>query len=260
MSTDTQTSPPALPKYSRYRSVRQAAAIQSAPSSSSPENESQPQNVALKKSMSRYRRSREQSNSHKLSGAPPTPMIPQQYPPPIEATRNGNDVQAQHVSQEQYTQPKPQPTEYPRRGRQDHDNNRHDSKDMRQEDIQQYNKHTHRMEEEDALQMLEEQKRKDLERLDAELAAAVTTKRASMGPLSPRNTSPAKEKFTLFSRKRAGSRASPPKTPVVDAPVIVKSNESSLPIGAAPGADAPMSAVNAGERVRNTKIICLYGY
>jgi hypothetical protein len=60
-----------------------------------------------------------------------------------------------------------------------------------------------RLAEEENARLLEEQKRKDLERLQAELDAAP--------PASLPVTSP-KEKFTFFSRKRAASKASPPRS------------------------------------------------
>ena len=121
-----------------------------------------------------------------------------------------------------------------------------------------------RLAEEENEKRLAEQKRKDLERLEAELAAAV--------PDVPRVTSPGKEKFSFFSRKRASTKATPPNTAGSgsgNAPMSKtrsndpprgsnepqqESNEPPRGIeqgggGIVPGIDAPISAVNAGERV-----------
>lgn len=129
-----------------------------------------------------------------------------------------------------------------------------------------------------AEELLAEQKRKDLERLEAELDAA--------SPGLARVTSP-REKFGFFSRKRAASKITPPSTVASgsrktseeprmrsqDAPPrdIEQGGGGSAPGstseprmrsqdappqaieqgggGVVPGTDAPMSAVNAGERV-----------
>jgi hypothetical protein len=100
---------------------------------------------------------------------------------------------------------------------------------------------------EDVAARLAEQKRKDLERLQAELDAAVPT-----SPTSPR------EKLRFFSRKRAQTKTSPPPTvkrePESAMLTKMKSNEAPRGIeqgggGIVPQLDAPMSASNAGERV-----------
>jgi hypothetical protein len=120
-----------------------------------------------------------------------------------------------------------------------------------------------------AKEMLAEQKRKDLERLEAELDAA--------SPALARVRSP-REKFGFFTRKRAATKVTPPSTtasvsrssgepqtksqgplsggnaaPISDARKI---SQDAPPRaieqgggGVVPGIDAPMSAVNAGERV-----------
>jgi len=106
-----------------------------------------------------------------------------------------------------------------------------------------------RLAEEENAKLLEEQKRKDLERLQAELDAAT--------PAPVPLASPAKEKFGFFSRKRAGTKASPPRSSESSSGPSLsqrKSNELSRRIeqgggGIVPQTDAPISASNAGERV-----------
>jgi len=125
--------------------------------------------------------------------------------------------------------------------------------------------------EEEKANALAEQKRKDLERLEAELDAAPPLSRVA----SPR------EKFAFFSRKRSGTKVTPPTTAGsgnnsvsrirtnsnpprgINEPVTRASNDTPTrksierPAraieqgggGIVPGIDAPMSAVNAGERV-----------
>jgi hypothetical protein len=104
--------------------------------------------------------------------------------------------------------------------------------------------------EEDSAKRLAEQKRKDLERLQAELDAAVPT--SPPPPTSPR------EKLRFFSRKRAQTRTSPPSIVKRDSESTslsttkTKSNELPRGIeqgGGGPQIDAPISASNAGERV-----------
>lgn len=139
-----------------------------------------------------------------------------------------------------------------------------------------------RLKEEETARVLAEQKRKDLERLEATLAAA--------GPRSPGITSP-REKFSFFSRKRAVSKvpprtsgsgsasgesairtrsieppspkkekvrtrnSSPPSRRVVKDPIIPAQKLAPEQMiqegggGIVPQTDAPISASNAGERV-----------
>jgi hypothetical protein len=139
-----------------------------------------------------------------------------------------------------------------------------------------------RLQDEETARLLAEQKRKDLERLEATLDAA--------GPRTPSLTSP-KEKFNFFSRKRAASKAAPPRTSgsgsgsglsatrtrSIEVPAsneMKKPRNSSPPSrrvvrepyklsqplapdqmiqegggGIVPQIDAPISASNAGERV-----------
>jgi hypothetical protein len=120
-----------------------------------------------------------------------------------------------------------------------------------------------RRKEDEAARILAEQKRKDLERLEAELDAAA--------PIAPRVTSLGREKFSFFSRKRAATRSAQPRNSESgsgsaansmsrprsnEAPRTTRprSNEAPRAIlegggGVVPQTDAPISASNAGERV-----------
>lgn len=140
-----------------------------------------------------------------------------------------------------------------------------------------------RLKEEETVRLLAEQKQKDLERLEATLAAA--------GPRSPNVTSP-REKFSFFSRKRAVSKvpprtsgsgsasgesairtrsieppspkkekvrarnSSPPSRRVVKDPIMPSQKLAPEQMiqegggGIVPQTDAPISASNAGERVK----------
>ena len=109
-----------------------------------------------------------------------------------------------------------------------------------------------RRKEDEAARILAEQKRKDLERLEAELDAAA--------PIAPRVTSPGREKFSFFSRKRAATRSAQPRTSEsgsgswtnsmsrTEAPRAILEGGG----GIVPQTDAPISASNAGERVSLT--------
>ncbi|KAL2062740.1 hypothetical protein VTL71DRAFT_5812 [Oculimacula yallundae] len=116
-----------------------------------------------------------------------------------------------------------------------------------------------RMADEEPEKLLAEQKRKDLERLEAELAAAP--------PPSVPVVSPKREKFSFFSRKRAPTRTTPPTTAgsgsgshsISMSMSKTRSNEPSRSTdisrgiaqgggGIVPQTDAPISASNAGER------------
>ena len=120
-------------------------------------------------------------------------------------------------------------------------------------------------EEEQVAKILAEQKRKDLERLEMELAAATAGPSPSIRS-SPTTDKAGMDKFGLFARKRPISKAPSPKLsgserasesnnerPSQDASKV-KSSDVPRNIlqgggGAVPGTDAPRSAVNAGERV-----------
>jgi multidrug efflux pump subunit AcrA (membrane-fusion protein) len=108
--------------------------------------------------------------------------------------------------------------------------------------------------EEEAANLLAEQKRKDLERLQAELDAAALI---SPPPPPPPTTSP-RDKLRFFGRKRAETKTSPPATAERESTSVslstTRSNEPPQGIeqgggGIVPQIDAPISASNAGERV-----------
>ena len=98
--------------------------------------------------------------------------------------------------------------------------------------------------------LLQEQKRKDLERLEAELDAAAPA-------VSLPVTTPLKDKFAFFSKKVTATNVSPPRTSGSSGRVQLartRSNEPPRGIeqgggGIVPQTDAPISASNAGERV-----------
>jgi len=119
-----------------------------------------------------------------------------------------------------------------------------------------------RMAEEEPERLLAEQKRKDLERLQAELDAAPP-------PLPAPVAGPKREKFAFFSRKRAATKTTPPTTSGsgsgTNSMSKSRSNEpprstevprsTDIPRGIEQGGggifpqtDAPISASNAGER------------
>lgn len=106
-------------------------------------------------------------------------------------------------------------------------------------------------EEEEAHRILAEQKRKDLERLEITLAAAV----AAPGPLSPAPVSGGSGgKFKIFGRKKSAAKVTPPGSGSKEEAKVEKRSPSDEMSGrmveaAMVGLDAPVSAVNAGERV-----------
>lgn len=92
----------------------------------------------------------------------------------------------------------------------------------------------------EAIEILAEQKRKDLERLERVLDAAITKSSKANSP---------KERFALFGRRRRESKStSRPVEVFPDASANLGVNEYTV-TGDLPGADAPKSAINAGERV-----------
>jgi hypothetical protein len=265
MSHDAEAeSTAAQPKYTRYRSVRRAAADESAA------KEQAAASVAAReqkgdgpvRSMSRYRRPRAVSKVEQDTNVTSVPAIPAlplgQLNQAVSRSATRRVAEPTLASQAQTTQFAP-----PR--------NVSEGEWTAGREIEDQRAFAKTVEEK-----LAEQKRKDLERLEATLDAAI------QGPAVPRVASPAKEKFGFFSKKRAQTKSTPPAAPTsaptsAHAPAAApaaapssasiarsggsnemprRSNEPPLPrpVGQGgavivPGTDAPISAVNAGERV-----------
>ncbi|KAH6703249.1 hypothetical protein BKA61DRAFT_194907 [Leptodontidium sp. MPI-SDFR-AT-0119] len=281
MSDDKEpasTSTP-LPKYSRYR--RQTI---------KPEPEPQPVPVqkpdndfSRSKSMSRYRRSVVPAKAAQIadSSNPPVPTLPRAQNTIGAEGRNVirrvtepvNNVQAEERNGENSgrSQGRYRETEEERMRRKVKEFQEREEQQRRvqqakaeQERLRQQRREEEelqRMAEEEPERLLAEQKRKDLERLQAELDAAPP-------PLMP-VVSPKKEKFGFFSRKRAATKTTPPTTSGsgsgTNSMSKSRSNEpprstevprsTDIPRGIeqggggiVPQTDAPISASNAGER------------
>ena len=265
----------------RYKSVQQAVG---ATSQTSPEKKDGP-NVS--RSMSRYRRPR---NPNPVQNPPlPAGRIPQAHAQgsptkPGESVRRVTDpVSSTQIPQKQQlptrhdtvagtrTPARPRETEaessqrIAREIREQEEQYRRAQKEQEAQELRRIDsmaEQARRVEAEKA-RLLAEQKRKDLERLEAELEAAA----------SARAVSPGKEKLGFFSRRRAATKSStptksaPPSPPESRNPSTSISrlqSHTSLPSsskesqfkgieqgggGIVPGIDAPMSASNAGERV-----------
>ncbi|RDL40944.1 uncharacterized protein BP5553_00923 [Venustampulla echinocandica] len=304
MSGEKDESPASAPaKYSRYRSVRHAS-VKSPQSEPSPQKQDDDaSSLGRTKSMSRYRRSR--VGTQTSEPAPPMPPMPPpalggystlQTPGARPTRRVTEPALSSHrqyptspnVETIPQLQGRPRETEEERSRRKLRDLREQDvliEEQRRQADeqlrIAQHRKaqadEQARLMEEETARLLDEQKRKDLERLDAELAAAV--------PQTPKVTSP-REKFGFFSRKRAVTKTSgsgsgsganslsrgiespPPRSvekaaarpetglspprrlepvatePKLEHPKMIEQGGG----GIVPQTDAPISASNAGER------------
>jgi len=262
-------SPHAPVKYSRYRSVRQQAEVSKSPQ---PVPEQKKQNAPVSRSMSRYRPPRsvipknDQSTSpQSLPLIPALPRVPDLRTPTRRATEplsspqriQGSDrIGARQSSRQRETEGE----RLQRKAREIQDQ----EEQRQKEEQQKLDAKAEQVRQAEAL--LAEQKRKDLERLEAELDAAV--------PGLARVVSP-RDKFGFFTRKKAATKVTPPSTasgtrsseepPRIgplqggNAPPRSEPRQSSQeapkrgiePGGGVvvPGTDAPMSAVNAGERV-----------
>ena len=255
------------PKYSRYRSVRQTLK-QEEPA---PE---QPPEVSRTKSLSRYRRRPAQiaapsvppvpqiprANAPALSSNPPTQReVPRRVTDPIQ-----NSQRQHRHSQGNTGRLRPQETDderMRRMGREAHEREEQRRRARKEKEEQERIERQQKIEQEaelarkaaeDAAKLLAEQKRKDLERLQAELDAVAPT--SPPPPTSPR------ERLRFFSRKRAQTKSSPPPIEKRESESTslstTKSNEPPRGIeqgggGIVPRIDAPISASNAGERVSN---------
>ncbi|TAQ87234.1 hypothetical protein B7494_g4409 [Chlorociboria aeruginascens] len=254
------------PKYSRYRSVR---GPDPKPLNSPPLDPPDGAMPTITKSMSRYRRPRGTSRADQgpLESRPPIPAMPPHAPSKTSTPSRYRDVArratdpvpaSQHqisagdVSQESGNESRhkvrDEEDRYVRqwRSRKEHEE---------QERIEPKNDLAAEVEkapldEEEIARRLAEQQRKELERLEAELEAAVPT--SSQG-----SRDSGEGKFTLFSRKRSATLKSPPlssgglpatKPRGTDEPQIPQQGIQQGGGGIVPGTDAPISAVNAGER------------
>jgi hypothetical protein len=247
MSQDSEAETATVqPKYTRYRSVRRAAAEESAAKelAALEATSRQQKGDGPVRSMSRYRHPRAASKVEQNVIPVPTTTVPTIPAIPALPISQINQAAPSRVSE-------PAPMHQVQTAQK-----REGSKPVAQT----------------VEEKLAEQKRKDLERLEATLNAAI------QGPAVPRIGSPAKDKFGFFSRKKSVKSpppaASTPPLPAPAAPVpapsrprstsIVRSSGSNetprtskeppLPLGPGgtvivPGTDAPISAVNAGERV-----------
>jgi hypothetical protein len=277
MSADSEPPPPA--KYSRYRSVRQAAASKSPP----PANAAKPsegQNEAIQRSMSRYhRRPRVPSPpAHDVALMPITPPTLQSLqgrtePPPRDLPQDPRLIRSAEVLAENTPQRGHHRgvsgSDPMARGRTEHRasiNQRQNiaqALPLRGHGTQDTNGHP--PEEDDVAKKLAEQKQKDLQRLEMELAAAAAAAGARSSSSPERSNfatkKPSIEKFRVFTRKRAESKAAPSKSSSslteAESQEVPKKKADEPPRnilqgggGAVPGVDAPKSAVNAGERVR----------
>lgn len=256
MATDASAPPP---KYSRYRSVRRANTVESSPANATPKSPDDASSGSIQRSMSRYRRPKTMTQEH-AAIAPPLPttqrgetigerlfsngtMRSQTQPSgtrPVgrELGNTGLQIPRQHIPP-----PSPEPPEQLSAADEEERLRR------AHERMQQQRLARQKTEEEEAERILAEQKRKDLERLEAQLEAA------GPRPVSPplRST---KDKFKIFSRKRSATRTTPPSSSGTTRENTERSpaHEPPMPImhgggGIVPGIDAPVSAVNAGERV-----------
>ncbi|TVY52234.1 hypothetical protein LCER1_G006836, partial [Lachnellula cervina] len=259
---DATSSPP---KYSRYRSVRhQTHPTRTEPAPPVPEAE-QDAPFSRTKSMARYRRSRAVAKNELADQPlpPPVPSIPSRtqtsaapHPAGRETTRRLTEPipsaqrQVPDTGREQ-ARPKETERERLRRKAQEYRDREEAQQRLEEQEAREAAEteaELARRKEEEAAKILAEQKRKDLERLEATLDAAA--------PIAPRITSPGRDKFSFFSRKRAATRSAQPRTSEsrsgsggnsmsrTEAPRAILEGGG----GIVPQTDAPISASNAGER------------
>jgi len=277
MSADPEPSPPA--KYTRYRSVRQAAASKSPPPSSTAKPP-EAQNEAIQRSMSRYHR-RPRVSSPPAYDVAPIPAIPQHLPTlqslqgrteatPQDLPRESRPIRSADVLAENAPQrdnhrgvSEGDPVVRGRTEQRTSINQRQNiaqALPLRGHGEQDKQARGQLPEEDEVAKKLAEQKQKDLQRLEMELAAAAAGPSSSPERSNSATKKPSIEKFRVFTRKRAESKAAPSKSSsslteaeTQEAPKM-KADEPPRNIlqgggGAVPGVDAPKSAVNAGERV-----------
>jgi len=271
MATDAppQTAPP--PRYSRYRSVRRANTVESPPANATPKSpEVASPNGSIQRSMSRYRRPKATTQEH-AAIAPPIPMTlsaetlsrqredtigerllnngpmrSASQPQPSRTRPVGRELGNTELKMPRQHIPPPSPEPLEQLSAADEE----ERLQRAHERMQQQRLARQKTQEEEAERILAEQKRKDLERLEAQLEAAGPR---PVSPPPPRST---KDKFKIFSRKRSATRTTPPSSSGTTKENTERStsHEAPMPImhgggGIVPGIDAPVSAVNAGERV-----------
>jgi hypothetical protein len=285
MSADVQPPPPPQQqKYTRYRSVRQAAATASkAPPVESPAKSAETPNAAIQRSRSRYHRPSKPVTSleHCPSGnVPSIPEVSRQFST-SQPPQNGGNIPVNDRAEELRLKRATLAAQEKRRQRQEQQEASTSQPRSRArgatigngpgrssgaqervlqpegDNLQQANEQL--TEEEQVARILAEQKRKDLERLEAELAAAAATPPA--GRSSPSTEKVGIEKLAFLTRRRAKSKPASPRPSADTSPdkssqeiSRTKSDEQPRNIlqgggGVVPGIDAPKSAVNAGERV-----------
>ncbi|KAH7323977.1 hypothetical protein BKA65DRAFT_511803 [Rhexocercosporidium sp. MPI-PUGE-AT-0058] len=274
------SSPAPLPKYSRYR--RQTLKPEPEPQPV-PEPVQKPNNdFSRSKSMSRYRRSVVPAKAAQIAdySNPPVPALPgaqntngtdgRNIARRVTEPVNNSQGEERHGETTGRSQGRYRETEEERMRRKvkefrerEEQQRKVEQAKAEQERLRQQRREEEelqRMAEEEPERLLAEQKRKDLERLQAELDAAPP-------PLPV--ASPKKEKFAFFSRKRAVTRTTPPTTSGSGSGTNTmsksRSNEpprstevprsTEIPRGIeqggggiVPQTDAPISASNAGER------------
>ena len=246
MSADKDASASAPPKYARYRNVKSASSLKAQEPGKNNELED-----TVQRSRSRYRHQAAPTTEGKTLPPVPRPAAPIQ-----DAIRRATEpISSQGASggegRGRQTRGYSQETEAERLRRQRQEAKDHENVERRQLQKEaelrlerEAESERARLEEQTASKLLQDQKRKDLQRLDAELAAAAA-------PVSPAPSS--KDKFSgFFSRKRAptattkSSNSGPgTRTSSTDLTQGIQQGGG----GIVPGTDAPVSAVNAGERV-----------
>ena len=285
MSEEKEATLPLAPaKYSRYRSVRQQAEASKLPP---PPQEQKSQDAQVSRSMSRYRRpySTTPNNGQVTSpqSVPPMPAIARALMNPVRrVTEPGPRPQRvpgfdQYEGSQASKSREMETTCLQRKTREIRDQEEREVKVGKEKSIQQGGEEQRKVdakaeEARPADQLLAEQKRKDLQRLEAELDAASP----------PSMVASPKEKFGFFTRKRAATTVSPPVTAAgglrstSGEPYGKDQEQWAEPMGGKaaptsesrmrnhdtpfraiekggggviPGIDAPISAVNAGERV-----------
>ncbi|KAI9729666.1 MAG: hypothetical protein M1818_008419 [Claussenomyces sp. TS43310] len=258
-------SPPT--KLSRYRSVRQAAAVRAA-SSAEPVPQKDVQDGTIHRSMSRYRARHAPSNkTHTTLEVPPVSRIARHSSSPnLRQSRNSNHSfdagdceqptslpiydEDDQIDQKRRQALNDLEARERSRVREAEAAYRRDQETLRQQGLRgQQDEVREQREVEEANEILAEQKRKDLARLENELAAA-TVKPAKIG-----KPSTMKERFALFPNSKwkesipVPHSAKPSSEPFVIAKVNPNSSSDDCSkTDVLPGADTPISAVNAGER------------